>query len=159
VEKKDKKTAGQVFNELVRQDVYGDITAGERMREMLGEYESHVHDAVHRGKKLYTGNFFVDVLTKRERIMSTHFRNYFIPRQTCPTPHLEQSVFMYNAKSDRIEYMWSLPDASAVRLMIKNKKILDPQMLQLLQFVLDFASGHLDKKAMSLNNEGLIITN
>ncbi len=153
----EKKTAGQISNELVQQDVHGDITAGERMQQMLSEYEQYLHDAVDRGKAQYVGDFFVTVLTKREKLLSTTFRNYFIPRQSCPTPTHDQTVFHYQAKKENLEYLWSLPSPVAIKNILAHKHELDPSMFPLLRFVLNFLDGTLDRLTQKLNGEDLII--
>ncbi len=149
----EKRTAGQVATDLMQRDVHGDITAGERMQEMLGEYEHGVLDAVRSGQAQYTGDFFIVALIKRERLMNNVFRNYFIPRKSCPSPHYDQIVYHYHRADDRIEFLWSLPSVVAIQNLLAHKHELDSSFFPLLQFVLDFLDGKLEKKAQLLNNE------
>lgn len=146
-------TAGQHSIDLMQRDMYGDITAGDRMREMLGEYEYYLLDAVDRGKKRYSSDFFVVVLQKRERLLQNNFRNYFIPRQTCPTPGYDQIVYHYHHKDDHIEFIWSIPSVVGIMNMMAHKHELDESFHPLLQFVLDFLDGKLEQKAQILNKE------
>ncbi len=156
----EKRTAGQVATDLMQRDVYGDITAGERMQEMLSEYERGVIDAVNSGKNSYTGSdFFIVALTKREQLMQNIIRNYFIPRKSCPTPQYDQTVYRYVSKDDRLDMLWTLPSIAAIQNLLAHKHELDPSFFQLLQFVLDFLDGKLEKLAQVLNNEHIGTSN
>ena len=58
----------------------------ELEQEMHRDYEKHIYDAIAQGKKDYNGDFFIVVMTKRERLLTNVIRNYFVARQSCPTP-------------------------------------------------------------------------
>lgn len=149
----EKRTAGKIATDLMQRDVHGDITAGERMQEMLGEYESGVFDAISNGKNSFSGDFYIVALTKREQLMQNILRNYFIPRQSCPTPDFDQVVYRYSRKDERLDMLWTLPSIAAIQNLLVHKHELDPSFFQLLQFVLDFLDGKLEKMAQILNNE------
>lgn len=155
----EKRTAGQISTDLMQRDVHSDITAGERMQEMLREFERDMASAVHSGQNLYTGDFFIVVLTKREQLMQNIIRNYFVPRKSCPTPQYDQTVYHYHRADDHLEFLWTLPSPVAIKNLLAHRHELDPSFYQLLQFVLDFLDGTLEKKAQVLNNETLVTSN
>jgi hypothetical protein len=151
-----RETVGKLSAELLQKDTYADHSAGEQMQEQLREYESNVHDCVSSGKNIYSSDFFVVVITKRERLMPNVIRNYFLHRLSCPSPEYDQTLYHYNRKDDNLEFVWVIPSIVAVKDMIKHKHDLDMSFYQLLKFVLEFIDGTLGQKAQMLNNEHLI---
>jgi hypothetical protein len=77
-------TIGKLSTELLQKDIHADHSVREQTAENLSEYESNVYGAVERGKAAINGDFFVVVITKRERLMPNVLRNYFLPRKSCP---------------------------------------------------------------------------
>lgn len=123
--------------------------ATEQMREQLTDYDENMVQAIERGKKDFPGIFYIIVITKRERLMPNVFRNYFFPRQTCPTPDYDQTVFKY--ESDLPELIWVIPSKPTCTYMLAHA--LEVQEKELLHFVIDFKNGTLMQKALLLNNE------
>lgn len=125
--------------------------ATEQMREQLTEYDKNLFECIAEGKKKHpTEDFYIVVITKKERLMPNVIRNYFFPRSSCPTPDYDQTVYKYS-KSGDIEFIWVIPKKEACLYMIKHA--LEVEEKELLGFVLDFLDGTLMKKAMILNNE------
>lgn len=152
----ERDTVGKLSSELLQQDVHGDITAGDQMQEQLRDYERSVLECLNTGKTQYPDDFYVVVVTKRERLMPNVFRNYFISRQSCPTPNYDQTVYKYNRTDDNLEFLWVLPSIVGIKNILEHRHHLDPSMYTLLRFVLEFLDGSLDKKAQLLNNEPLL---
>ena len=150
---KPRKTVGALSSELLQQDTVRDATAGERMQQQLHDYESHIAECINTGKNNFAGDFFVVVITKRERLMPNVIRNYFIPRESCPTPTYDQIVYRFYRKDDMLEFVWSIPSMVAVKDIIRHQKEIDPSFYSLLKMVMDFMDGSLEKKAKSLNKE------
>jgi hypothetical protein len=146
-------TVGKLSAELLHKDTHADHTAGEQMQEQLKEYESNVHDCVASGKNLYAGDFFVVVITKRERLMPNVIRNYFLHRLSCPSPEYDQTLYHYHREDENLEFVWVIPSIVAVKDMVKHKHDLDISFYKLLQFVLEFLDGTLEAKAQLLNKE------
>lgn len=146
-------TVGKLSAELLQKDTYADHSAGEQMQEQLRDYESYVYDCVAGGKNIYSGDFFVVVITKRERLMPNVMRNYFLHRLSCPSPDYDQTLYKYNRKDENLEFIWVIPSIVAVKDMIKHKHDLDISFYKLLQFVLEFLDGTLEAKAQLLNKE------
>jgi hypothetical protein len=146
-------TVGKLSSELLQQDTYGDISAGDQMREQLREYESNIAGAIDTGKNNYSSDFFVVVITKRERLMPNVIRNYFFSRLSCPSPDYDQTVYHYHRKEDHLEFLWVVPAPVAVKDIMKHRHDLDTSFYGLLKFVLEFLDGTLEAKARTLNGE------
>lgn len=153
MEKKTRQTVGALSAELLQQDTVKDATAGERMQQQLHDYESHIAECVNTGKNNHTGDFFVVVITKRERLMPNVIRNYFVPRKSCPTPTYDQMVYKYHRKDERLEFIWAVPSMVAVKDIMKHQHDLDPSFFTLLKMVMDFLDGTLETQAKKFNDE------
>jgi len=129
------------------------IELGREMRDGKDGYLHHLFEAVENGKKQFHGDFFIVVLSKRERLLTKVFRNYFFARQSCPTPTYDQTVFRYLRNDDVIEFIWTVPDLETATVFKANRHQVAPEEMELLKFVLDFYDGTLDKIAKTLNNE------
>jgi hypothetical protein len=148
----DRKTVGSLSQELLIKapDTRNPI---ELEREMQRDYLKNIWECIDRSKSNYPDQFFVVVLTKREHLMQNVLRNYFVARQTCPTPNYDQTVFRYTGKDDKLEYIWTIPDRETSFTYLTQALMVVPEERQLLNFILDFKSGALAKLAMHLNGE------
>lgn len=147
-----KKTVGEHSLEL-QQKAPESRDPIELQREMQKDYEKNFMEALETGKKLYTGNFYVEVNTKKERLMQNVIRNYFIPRQSCPTPTYDQAVYKYDFENDDIQFLWVLPDKGSCHHLKENALQVHPSERELLLFVLSFYDGSLLDEAKRQNNE------
>jgi len=152
--KKKIKTVGQHSTELYKKEpkAYDPIDV---QREVHKGYEESVYDALDRGKKEYRGNLYVIVLLQREGYMQNVLRQRFFPRQSCPTPNYDQTVYRYNAKDDNLEFLWTIPAKETCELLYLNMLCLNPSERELLLFVLSFYDGSLLKKSKELNSENM----
>lgn len=125
----------------------------ELQREMHKDYEKSVIEAIDTGKKDYNTDFFVVVLTKRERLLSNVIRNYFFVRSSCPTPEYDQTVYHFHKKEDRVEFLWVLPSMDTCGVFIDNFLQIDPKEKWLLEFILKDSSGELLALSRRLNGE------
>ena len=146
------KTVGAYSLELSQKDP-GTHTALDQMREQLSEYEENVHECIKANINNFEGDFYIVVLTKKERLMQNVLRNYFFARQSCPTPDYDQTVYKYEREGDRIFPLWVIPNAAAVNFMDKNASIVPPDKYRLLGYVKRFVDGSLLKLAKKLNRE------
>jgi len=125
----------------------------ELQRELQKKYIDELVDCVENYKKIQPRSFFVCVITKREKLLQPILRNYFIARDSCPTPDYDQAVYKYNHESEQIEYLWCIPDREACLTYRENALQVVPEERQLLQHILDFADGTLYRLSKKLNKE------
>jgi hypothetical protein len=154
----DKVTVGKVATDLMQKGLE-QVNPIEYQREIHKNYEQEIYECVARGIKKYDGDFFVVVLYKRERALLNVYRAYYFPRQSCPTPSYDQTVYKYHRKDRLIELLWVMPDLETATVFQNHALEVVPEERGLLNFVLDFYDGTLDKLAQNLNNEGVIWTN
>lgn len=152
VEKKKRKTVGQVSMELARKtpDTRDPI---ELEREIHKGYEQQISDCVEDCKKMFIGNFYVVVETKKERLLPNVIRNFIFGRTTCPTPSYDQTVYKYYRGPDRIDFLWVVPSKDTCQLLRDNALIVVEAERQLLNYVLDFYDNTLLRLAKRLNGE------
>jgi hypothetical protein len=148
----DNKTVGAIAKELMEkdQDKYDLV---EMQRAMQEDWNKNIRLALEDGKKNFERNFYIVIETKRERIMENVIRNYFLTRESCPSPNYDQTVFRYLSKEEMLEFLWVLPCKDACLNMKDHALEIDKEERDLLHFVLDFYDGVLEKRAMLLNNE------
>jgi hypothetical protein len=149
------RTAGEISQELIEQDLQT-TCAQEQGQQMTKTYVDELLQALQRGKKTWKEDFFIEVLTKRERLLTNIIRNYFVPRTTCPTPNYDQAVYHYIKKDDYLVLLWVLPDRDYAFDLKNNALTLDREYHELLGFILDFADGKLLQKAKILNREDVL---
>lgn len=148
----ERKTVGQVATELAAQQDRP-VSPVEQMYENLSEYERNVAQCIDTHKKIFPGDFYVIVVTKKERLMPNVLRNYFFARLSCPTPDYDQTVYRYRRTEDQIEFLWVIPSQDTCYLMLENKQQVAPAEYALLNYVVKFYDRTLFKLAQSLNNE------
>lgn len=122
-------------------------------REMHKDFEKNIYDCVERGKKGFSSDFFVVVITKKERLFENVIRNYFINRKSCPTPEWDQAVYSYNHKDDHLKFMWVIPAKDICEYYRFYMLLVVPEERELLNFVLEFHDGTLFRLSKKLNGE------
>lgn len=148
-----KKTVGKLALELA-QKAYDDThTAHDQMEESLSDWDKNIFECIDKSKKDYAGDFYLVVITKKERLLTNVLRNYFMTRVSCPTPDYDQAVYRYNKKDESLDFLWVIPSKDACLMLKDNAILIMPEERQLLQFVLDFADGSLFQLAKKLNGE------
>lgn len=149
----NKKTVGQISKDLREKDILPSHSANDQMQESLTDYDSNIYECIQRGLKDYADDFYIVVVTKKERLMPNVLRNYFLIRLSCPTPTYDQVLYKYDRSEERIEFIWVIPSAHACQELLNNALNIDQSQKELLSFVIDFVDGTLDRKAMILNGE------
>ena len=150
---KKRKTVGLIQTELSSQAINDTHSSYDQMKEQLKEYEANMIHAIKEGKSQFNENFYIVVITKRERLMDRVLRNYFIPRQSCPTPQYDEAVYKYHFKEDRPEFLWVIPDKKTCSEFVNYPLDVPEEEYELRDYVLKFTSGELDQLAMKLNGE------
>lgn len=127
-------------------------------RTLQKKYIDRLVGSVDQFKKIHPDHqkdFFIEVITKPERLFRNYPRTYFVGRKTCPTPFYDQSVYRYNWKDDNIEYLWSLPDLDNANYLASHCLTVPEELKQLMGFVMDYYNGDLFKRCKQLNGEQL----
>jgi len=148
----DRKSLGEISSELIKSG-HHERNPQEYMRKMLENYDNNLEECVERYKKQFNSNFYVVVLTKKERLLKNVLRSFFFGRFSCPTPDYDQAVYSYNFSHDRLELLWVIPSKDTCELLRDNAAIVDPLEWELLRFVLEFYDDTLILKCKKLNGE------
>jgi hypothetical protein len=148
----DNKTVGSASFDLMQQQ-HTPESAIDYERVMHKDFENEINNCITRHLTAFTGDFFVVVIRKRERLMSNVYRNYFFARKSCPTPTYDQIVYRYNRTPGTIEFIWVVPDLETATIFKNHALEVTPEEKGLLNFVLSFYDGTLDKLAQTFNNE------
>ena len=155
-EKNKRDTVGKIYLDSIQKepDTRNPI---EIEQEAQKSYLTELFSRVEKDKEIYTGDFYIVRLLKREQLMPDMLpRGYMFTRHTCPTPQYDQTVFKYHAQDDEIEFLWTVPDLQTAVMLMNNKLYVHPQEYDLLKYVIDFFNGTLDTLAMKENGELLI---
>lgn len=150
---KPKKTVGLIHTELSEKAIHDNHSSYDQMREQLSEYESNMIHAIKEAQSKFDGDFYIVVITKREKLMDRVLRNYFLTRISCPTPQYDEAVYKYHKSEDRVEFLWVIPNKKTCNEFVNYPLEVSEDEYQLRDFVLKFTSGELDKLAMKLNGE------
>jgi len=149
---KTRDTIGKISSDLLIKPLET-TSAIEQTNEQLGDYDKNINAAVDRGLKDYFGDFFLVVLTKKERLMQNVIRNYFFCRKTCPSPEYDQVVYHYHRTADEVEFLWVVPSKDTCETFKDNMLVIPSHEKQLLQYVLSFYDGTLLQISKKYNGE------
>lgn len=148
-----RETAGKVSQDLLHNAAVLDHSPEEQMKEQLAEYESNINEAILEGKKSFETDFFIVVITKKEKLMQNILRNYFFSRSSCPSPDWDQAVYHYKKDSGTIEFLWVVPSKMVCRMFREYALQIDKSEHKLRDFVLSFEDGTLLALSKRLNGE------
>jgi hypothetical protein len=146
------QTVGKIATDLSAKG-HDSNTVIDVQRELQKDYMASVWECINRHLSLYSGDFYVQIVTKREKLLENVFRNYFMAHQWCPSPDYNQSMFKFHRSSNRLEYLWTLPDPETAIYLVRNASKLPPEEKELLFYVLCDYNGTLLKRAKSFNGE------
>lgn len=150
--KAKKETVGKVAHDLMlKQDA--PVSAIELERQMQSEYMQYLLDCVDKHYHIFPGDFFIQVITKNEKLLPNVFRNYFAARRSCPTPDYDQTVFRYSKERGVIDHIWTIPCRDACHYLLNNAKEVVAEERESLRFVIQFENGTLAQLCMKLNDE------
>lgn len=110
-------------------------------------FEEEIWVTIDRGVNAdyISGDFFVVVLFRRDRILKNIIRQQFFYRQTLPTPEFDQTVYKYFLKEEKLEMLWTIPNNATCQYMPLMTD-LPKEHLPLLEMVESFMRGDIDKK-------------
>lgn len=147
------KTLGQLVVENGQKDHPGTVGVIELVQEANKDFEKNIIECVERGKKHFPNDFYVVALYKKERLFEEVLRLMWFPRQSCPTPTTSQIVYRYHRDPERLEFLWVVPDPDTCIYYCDNALDVTESERDLLNFILDFRSGTLDRACRILNGE------
>lgn len=147
-------TVGKIATDLAAQDTHAQSPV-ELERAMHKDYEENVQQCIERGKKEHPGDFYIVVITKKERLLQNVLRHYYLHRATCPTPEYDQTVYKYFREHDAHQFLWVVPDKITCEMLRDNALQIPDLERDLLRFVLDFYDDTLMKLSKKLNGEFL----
>ncbi len=150
------ETVGKISLDLLSKGDKNDHSVEEQMREQLNDYEKNVYECALLGSTIYNSDFYIVVLTKKEKLMENVLRHYFFHRQTCPTPDYDQAVYRFNSSIQALEFLWVIPSKDTCYYLKEHALEIPYKERELLQYVLDFFDDTLMVKAKKLNGELLL---
>ncbi len=148
-----KVTVGKFAHDLMAKDYAGEVSVIDLERQMQSEYMNHLMDCIDSHHGIFPGDFYIQVITKNEKLLPNVFRNYFAARRSCPTPDYDQTVFKYNKQTATVEYIWTIPSRDACHYLLANARDVVAEERHLLSFVASFETGDLGKQCLILNGE------
>lgn len=163
MKEKKEKTIGEQSLELLKKTNSDPIEVIEVQREIQKgssskkSQEEEVWDCVDRGRRdsSIEGDFYVIILTKQERHLKNVIRFYYFYRQSCPTPHHDQTVFKYIREGDELGFLWTIPDKVNCSALIRALQAgeIHPDQERLAHMSLAYIEGDLDTYCKKLNKE------
>lgn len=147
-----KKTVGEHSRDLMVKE-QEPLSVVELQQASEQDYLNNLEQSIIEGKGNYDNDFYVVVITKREKILHNTLRNYFTHRYTCPTPDYDQTVYKYNSGDESIELVWVIPSKDACIYLINNTPYVPIEEYELLGYVKKFESGELYIESKKLNGE------
>ena len=147
-------TVGKISSDLL-QKKQGPVRVLDQAAEMQRDWPQLLIENVMESRKVHPSDFYIDVQVKAEPLMPNVIRPYFVAKIHCPTPNYDQNLFKYNAATEQIEFLWTIPDRETCKYLLKHAAIVDKSEWDLLKFVQDFKDGILFKKMKILNGEKL----
>lgn len=149
---KKKETVGKIAVDLMAKPE-NQHTVIDQMRENLTDYDKNIFLCVQRYKKIFPGDFYVVVETKKERLFENVIRNYFFGRLSAPTPTWDQTVYKFHRNDELLEFLWVVPSQDTCAYLTMNKNYVVESERGLLNFVLSYNDGTLLNMAKRLNGE------
>lgn len=144
-------TVGKISSNLLIQQYEDQHSAHDQMLEQLSEYDKELFTCIENAN--LNSPFYVVVLTKQEKLMRNVMRNYFLARQSCPTPNYDQAVYKVNKDNFTVDLLWVLPSKETAVYLSENALTIDKEEFDLLEYVLKDKDGSLLKLAKKLNGE------
>jgi hypothetical protein len=150
--KKQDKTVGKIAVDLMQgpQENKDSIAQTDAM---LSDFDKNFYEAFDRGKAQFSGIFHVVVITKKERLLENVLRNYFLVRESCPTPDYDQTVYRCDQKRQIIDLLWTVPNIQACEMFRDRADSVPSEQKELLKCVLAFYDGTLLRRCKEFNKE------
>jgi hypothetical protein len=148
-----RETVGKVIHDFYSTRQY-EMELGELIEHEKERYMQRLHELKDEGLAKYPDNFYIEICPKKERLAPQALpRLIGHARSTCPTPFLDQDVYLYNKKDDGFELLWTLPALETCKELKLNFINLTPEDRTVFKYVMDYESGILYRLMKILNKE------
>lgn len=147
-----RETVGKIATDLMANG-HDSNNVVDVQRELQKDYMASIWECITNHLDKFSGDFYIQIITKKEKLLENVFRNYFMAHQWCPSPDYNQSMFKFHRSSNNLEYLWTLPDPETAIYLVHNAAKLPKEEKELLFYVLCDYNGTLLKKAKKLNGE------
>lgn len=144
-----REKVGKIATDLLAKD-FKPMNSYELTNEIMRkDFIPGIGECIERHITLFKGiPFYIVAGFRGIKHIPNAQRFQFWARETCPLPTNDQAVYYYDPRSDYIEEMWSIPDRNTCKYLMDNALMLSPEEWPLLQYVLDYKDGTLDRKAV-----------
>lgn len=124
--------------------------------DMAQDYVADLYESVKQGKKDFAGyDFFIEIVPNDQPHLSTLHNMHFISRG-CPEPKFNRTLWHWNNKEEKLDYIWCLPSKhKAYNLATEKLTMTDPANRNSYMLLLAFAKGDLHKMQVDLNNRAV----
>ncbi len=122
-------------------------TTQEREKEIM----KNMAQFVATKKDEIKGDFFVMLLSKKEKFLEQVIRDRLFALRACPTPNYGQSIWKYHFADDRLEFIWTVPPKEVVMFLKRYPIEMNDMCGDLIKNIFDFIDGTLDKRTVELN--------
>ena len=149
--KQSREKAGKIAYDLMQKPLETSCPR-EQGNAMLtkGSYEREVLNTIEAGKKAIQGDFFIEVAqSKKWNII----RRRIFYRTSCPTPTFDQVAYQYTKHDDQLSLLWTIPDEYHAHQLREKAAVTDPELWQLVKYVIDYFDGTLLNLCKKLNKE------
>lgn len=149
-EQRQRETVGAMSIKAAQDQNQSDTweTTQQREKEIL----HNLHDFVEKKKVEHRSDFFIMLLSRREKILTNVIRDRLYCLKACPTPNYNQSLWKYHYLDDRLEFLWSVPPKEAVDFLSRYPIEMNDMCADVIKCVFDFIDGTLARKTRELNN-------
>ena len=134
---KQGKRVGQAVTDIMEQPYYPQ-QVGETFEAMAPKYIDELVKSAQEGQSKFTSPFYITVLRKKEPWAVNVLRQWYIARQSLPSPyHLrldypnhDHDVFEVDMRNDEIKHLWTLPTAQDSATILGNAALYDSSLVE-----------------------------
>lgn len=138
---KEKQKFGQAAYDLLRKPPeYMEV--GDIQDEISKRMQAELEDII-EGHKNYSKEYYIQIIMRKERTAKNALRFQYFMRRTPAAPAYDTSLFRYNNITDKLDYLWSIPDQDTCEYLLAHETELPSEEKPLLKFVKMFSDGKL----------------
>jgi len=132
---------------------YNTHSVEDQVMANLHDFDEQINECVANGKKHFDGDFYIEVLIKKERLISDAYMNIFAARRTCPSPFHDQIVYKYVKNGDEIQFLWCVPDRTVCDYYKNIVLIVPEDEKDIYEHIVKYYDGTYAKLAFTENNK------